>query len=46
VGAAVAVDRYLLAAALAAFNLIALRVLMRVKEGIDRGAKPDRIERK
>jgi putative Mg2+ transporter-C (MgtC) family protein len=45
VGAAVAVDRYLLAAALAVFNLIALRVLMRIKEELDRGPKRDKIER-
>src|SRR5215469_16308712 len=44
VGAAVAVNRYLLAAALAVLNLVALRVLMRVKAQLDGDGKTDRIE--
>ena len=38
VGAAVAQDRYLLAAALAVLNLIALRVLLPLKQKLDRDA--------
>jgi len=40
IGGAVALDRYLLAAGLAALNLIAMRLLLRVKSQLDGGSKP------